>query len=460
VLISLIALAIIWMGALSSPFRALMATYLLLEWLQASGCLWIATLFGIDMSVPQTVFISTGDQTFQIPRMAEAATVLALAAVVMVALGARLFAPRLRPLRPAVADFSTSRLLVGYFVLLLVSMVVGPFSAGGLAQPLIVFGSLRLAFALLLLFFWVTRGQGLIPLLIVVATEIVVGFTGFFSGFKSIFIVLGTGLFMIRREHWARVAPAMFIGFAALLVLATVWTAVKVQYRAILNQDNPGQNVTIGVKERLQNLVGLVVKLDADDLADGVVNLAMRIAYIDYLAKVLEYVPDTRPYEHGALWGEAIQHVLTPRIFFPDKEVLASDSERTMRYTGEDLASGGEGTSISIGYVGDSYIDFGIAGALAIPFMLGVLYALIARHILAASHEGDIAVGIAVLAVVLSPVQQFEIGSIKLFPGVLWAWIVGSFTVWIVWPRVRPFFCGAPSAPFARQTHGRRLLRG
>ena len=265
---------------------------------------------------------------------------------------------------------------------------------------------------------------------------------------------------MMRRGYWARVAPTLCIGFASLLVLVTVWSAVKVEYRAALNQDSPGQNVTIGVKERLQTLVGLTEKLDADNLADGVVNLALRIAYINYLAKVLEYVPDVRPYEQGALWGEAIDLVLKPRILFPEKEVLASDSERTMLYTGEGLASGGEGTSISIGYVGDSYIDFGIRGALAIPFMLGVLYAVIARHILAANHNGDITFGIVVLAVVLSPVQQFEISSIKLFPGVLWAWIVGSFTVWIVWPRVRPFFCAVPRAPLARPTHARRLLRG
>jgi hypothetical protein len=460
VIVSLTAVAIIWMGALSSPFRVLMAAYLLFEWLQASGSVWITTMFGIDMSVAQTVFLSRGDQIFQIPTMAEAATVLAAAAVVMVALGARLFAPRLVPFEPCVSEFSALRLFVGYFALLLVSMVVGPFTGGGLAQPLIVLGSLRLAFALLLLFFWLTRRRGLILLLIVVAIEVVVGFTGFFSGFKSIFIVLGTGLLMVRRSHWARVAPVLFIGFVSLLVLATVWTAVKVQYRAALNQHSPGQNVTIGVEERLETLLALVEKLGADDFTDGAVKLAMRIAYTEYLAKVLEYVPDARPYEHGAVWGEAIKNVLTPRILFSDKAVLSSDSERTMLYTGENQASGEQGTSISIGYVGDSYIDFGIPGALAIPFMLGVFYALIARHILAATPGRDITVGIAVLVIVLSPVQQFEISSIKLFPGVLWAWIVGSFAVWIVWPRVRSFFCAAPSAPSPRRINARPLLHG
>src|SRR5207245_2236633 len=136
---------------------------------------------------------------------------------------------------------------------------------------------------------------------------------------KDIFIVLGTGLLMMRREYWARVARPLFMGLITLVVLATVWTAVKGRYREILNQNTGTQNVTIGVNERLQSLVGLVSKLDARDLADGIVGLAIRVAYIEYLAEVLEYVPDTRPHEGGALWGEAITLVLTPRILFPEK---------------------------------------------------------------------------------------------------------------------------------------------
>lgn len=459
VLISLTALAIIWSGAFVSPFRIIMATYLSFEWLQASGTVWIASLYGIDLSVPQTLLIGNDYQPLQIRAMAQPAIVLALAAVVMVALGARLLAPRLAPLRPAVVEFSASRLLVGYLALLLVSIITGPLSGGGLAQPLIVLGSLRYAFALLLLFFWVARRQGLIPLLIVVAIEVVVGFSGFFSGFKGIFIVLGTGLLMLTRQYWARVAPALFIGLGALVVLATVWTSVKPAYRAILSQNTRAQEITIGVNERLHSLVGLVGKLEARDLANGIVMLAMRVAYTDYLADVLEYVPDARPHEYGALWSEGILLVLTPRILFPEKGVLPSDSERTMRYTGRLLATGAEGTSISIGYVGDSYVDFGIPGALAIPFALGLLYALIARHILAVSYEGDVTVGIAVLVVVLSPVQEFEISSIKLFPGILWAWIVASFAMWIVWPRVRPFFCAAPGRPSGVPKNARGLPR-
>src|SRR5260370_41877162 len=127
---------------------------------------------------------------------------------------------------------------------------------------------------------------------------------------------------MVSRYSWARVPPALFIGFVSLLVLATVWTAVKVQYRAALNQDKPGQNITIGVKERLETLLGLVKELDREDFADGAVNLAMRIAYTEYLANVLEYVPESRPHEHGALGGEAVHHVLVPTGLFPDKEEL------------------------------------------------------------------------------------------------------------------------------------------
>jgi hypothetical protein len=77
-----------------------------------------------------------------------------------------------------------------------------------------------------------------------------------------------------------------------------------------------------------------------------------------------------------------------------------------------------------MGYLADSYIDFGIPGALVIPLLLGTLYGLIARHILALGGRYDLTFCIAVLMVLFLPVQLFETSSIKLFPGMLWNWIV------------------------------------
>ena len=83
-----------------------------------------------------------------------------------------------------------------------------------------------------------------------------------------------------------------------------------------------------------------------------------RLSYVDFFAVVLETVPSQLPHENGALWLDAITRPFMPRLFFPSKTVI-DDSERTNYYTGLGVAGAEEGTSISLGYVAESYIDFG-----------------------------------------------------------------------------------------------------
>ena len=59
-----------------------------------------------------------------------------------------------------------------------------------------------------------------------------------------------------------------------------------------------------------------------------------------------------------------------PRLIFPNKPAI-NDSDRTNAYTGLQVADAAQGTSISIGYVGESYIDFGWWGMLPVIFVWG-----------------------------------------------------------------------------------------
>jgi len=269
--------------------------------------------------------------------------------------------------------------------------------------------------------------------------------------------VLTIGLLLLVRYFWGRVAPLIVSTVAMTLVLALVWTAIKVEYRAILNQGMKTQTVQIGVDERIDVIADLLSALDLSVIGYASIHLASRISYTHFLAKTMEYVPEVRPHEYGALWGKALSHVLTPRLIFPDKPLLPSDSEITMAYTGLRLASDKEGTSISIGWVGDSYIDFGVFGAVGVAFLLGALYAVMARHLFARTSAGDVTVVIAVLVVALSPMMQFEMASIKLFPGFLWRWIVCFLVVVYAWPWVRGFFCRSPNRASSSRTGGASL---
>ena len=150
--------------------------------------------------------------------------------------------------------------------------------------------------------------------------------------------------------------------------------------------------------------------------------LFQRIAYTDFFAATLDYVPAHIPYERGALWGTAIQHVLKPRILFPSKPRLLSDSEVTMRYTGLFMASDAEGTSISLGYMGESYADFGPVGMFGVVLILGIGWGLMYAYFVRRAHVPVL--GLAVALSVLIGAYKFEIASIKLLGGVLMKFLV------------------------------------
>jgi hypothetical protein len=110
----------------------------------------------------------------------------------------------------------------------------------------------------------------------------------------------------------------------------------------------------------------------------------------------------------------------------------------TARYTGRDVST--LGTSISIGYVGDSYIDFGLYGAIGIPLILGLMYGWMTRQLLILNRTADVAMYLAVVTILFLPLQQFEISSIKLFPGILLQLIVCGAWLRLAWPIARPYF--------------------
>ena len=423
--------------AFASPYRVIVSVFLTMQWLQVSTKVWMADVLGVDLSVPQFVLLRAQGIGFPVENQAREAVVLGLVGVAMVLLGTRVLAPRLDNFRFDASDLDSWRLFAVYLVLFALSRATGPVVGGGFAQPLLVLGSIRLTFAFLILLIAITRGQNYVVAVLAVAIELFSGILGFFAGFRDILFVGLVALIVSVPQHWKRVRIPLFAGLVSGVLLATAWQSIKGDYRKALNAGTATQTVSIDINERLNSLEDLAGLLDADKWADGFVGMCSRVSYNDILAQVLDYVPSAHTYENGALWQEAINVVLTPRVLFADKPNLLSDSERTKRYTGQSYASDQEGTSISMGYVADSYVDFGVLGVLVITFALGVLYSFLSRRIVALANKRDTAFVLGILVVMLSVLQQFEISNVKLLPGLLWAWIVCSLFTWQVWPRLR-----------------------
>ena len=153
-------------------------------------------------------------------------------------------------------------------------------------------------------------------------------------------------------------------------------------YRGFLNQDTATQQVLVPVEERTDKLIDAGTNFSWEQFNQGFEDLLSRISYIDFFAKTIVNVPDNVPYENGALWAGALKHIVTPRLFFPDKAAL-DDSEFTYKYTGVRVSGTEQGTSIGIGYMAESYIDFGPYYMFVPVFLLGIGYGLVYRYFVA-----------------------------------------------------------------------------
>ena len=134
-------------------------------------------------------------------------------------------------------------------------------------------------------------------------------------------------------------------------------------------------------------------------------------------------------------------HVLTPRFLFPDKPAL-DDSERTRLYTGVQVAGTETGTSIGIGYVGESYVDYGPVGMFAPIFLLGLFYGLINRFFLTRTKYKILGAALAV-SVLIFNAYEIETSNIKLVGGVVSVALV-SVVIYNL--------CGRTIANFLKQT--------
>ena len=152
-------------------------------------------------------------------------------------------------------------------------------------------------------------------------------------------------------------------------------------------------------------------------------------------AYVLKRVPDSIPHENGKLWGKAIRHVLMPRIFFPEKARLRSDSELTMIYTGLVLASDAQGTSISMGYMAESYVDFGSVFMYVPILILGALWGGIYRYFVSRGYPRLF--GYAVSVAVVINANQFGVHATKLMGSMLMSFIVMALLLKFALPYLK-----------------------
>jgi hypothetical protein len=211
---------------------------------------------------------------------------------------------------------------------------------------------------------------------ITLAFTIIPRLGAYYSDFKTplilALIVLAAGWRPWQSSWWPRSVWAVVKGLPILVpltVLLLVWQGgIKRETRAAYDLgivgNTPRERVEFFVDNLRRDLPVLL-----EDPQPFVETLVERISYVTFFSLVLEHVPNREPHAGGELLTSALRNAFVPRLLFPDKPVLPSDSYYTRRFAGAAVADGA--TSISIGYMAEFYADWGVSGMFLSVFLYG-----------------------------------------------------------------------------------------
>jgi hypothetical protein len=215
--------------------------------------------------------------------------------------------------------------------------------------------------------------------------EIALGLTGFFAGFREPLVFAALALIerFDRRDMRQWVALG---GLAAVMLFASIfWMSVRTQYRSDFDTID---TFASSHRERFNRMEGLwsdFRKQESDDVLGSLDETVDRMWAVYYPALAIRRVPSVLPHTSGSILAAALTHIVTPRVLFPGKAELPSDSDMVRKYSGVMVAGRDQNTTIAFGYAAESYVDFGLP-AMFVPvffygLMMGVAYAALLRGI-------------------------------------------------------------------------------
>lgn len=306
-----------------------------------------------------------------------------------------------------------------------------------LEQPLYAASQVKVVALFLLCTYVFTTGRGGGTLLAAILIEILVGFTGFLSDFRAVFIYVAFAAIAARIKWTFTTSAAAVIWLSVLLLLALFWTSVKVEYRDYLTgTDESSQQIRVPLDERMAYLGDKALNIGDTKWGETSYLLLIRFAYIDIFGSVISVVdstPETTPMRQ---WKDALSHVLQPRVLFPDKAAL-SDTDVYMRLTRADPTEQVRlGTSISVGYMAENYVDLGFPGMLAGVFVVGVLLALVMKYFMSRPLPWMLREGIVMAFAFSTGGVGMEMSLPKILGGVLMFFLVWSLIAKFALPMV------------------------
>jgi hypothetical protein len=421
----LIGSALLWRPG-ESPVLLFVFGY---QWLQVSAGILYASWCWLDVN---ELTRTRGDL--------QTAATLSLIGVLVLSCGLRLGAGAVRPKDAEIARLTVRHrptkdwfwLYVAAFFTAIVFQLMARVIPG-LSQPLLAVANLKWAFFLMLTYSAFSADGVRTFWLIAFALELVSSVGGYFSDFKTVFFFTIFGLAAAQVRFAARIYITIAVLTALLLVMGVVWTEIKPEYRKFVSGGQNSQVVTVDFNERIGKLAELVSSIDGVAFSDGADQLIRRLAYIDFFGAVINHVPSVVPYEAGAIWWDAVVRPFTPRIIFPDKSSI-DDSAETTKYTGIVVAGTDKGTSISIGYMAETYVDFGAFGMMPVLAAFGYFLGRVNRYFMTSSHSRGV-LGMGLASVIISIAAPLERSVSKSLGGIIVMLLVAPLLIRIVIPK-------------------------
>src|SRR5215470_4261159 len=190
--------------------------------------------------------------------------------------------------------------------------------------------------------------------------EVVLGMSGYYAGFREPLIMAALAFleFFDRRNvrHWITISALVTL----MAVLGVAWIGVRVEYRRRFQEDEKFINNRSARIDLLEASISDWAGQSHGEMMADIDRFVDRMWTIYYPALAVSRVPSVLPHTNGKLMIETLQYVFAPRLFFPDKPDIKSDSEMVRKYSGVWVAGEDEQTDIAFGYAAESYIDFGV----------------------------------------------------------------------------------------------------
>jgi hypothetical protein len=419
----------VWLLGGNQAYRVLLWVFFV-NWLQVVGTIVAADLTG-------SVILEGYRGSFAVE-----AVIYSLCAISVLALGMRwgtqlsswLFGFSVRRTGGSLAKDEHGvrlyRVMLCYFVSLAVTQALGAVAVRvpGLAQPVLALGLVKFVCIYLIAATVFESGRGYGWLALVSAIEMVTGLVGFFAAYKDAFIVMLIALASNRRPLTAQIWIFSATTLIAVFWASLFWTAVKDEYRFRV--------FASPIEVRLA-WMGHQFLGDSVDYGKALVKLFQRIGYTElYAAVIAREDVGTLP-RHVSYYASALQHVLTPRILFPEKEKL-NDSKLTMELLGIKITSD---TSIGIGYIAEAHADFGFPGLLLPMLVIGVMLGGSAKYFM--TRSAPLIVREAFTTAVLFSTFSYAENIDKALGGFIIGFLVMAVTLKFAYPKIARWLAGS-----------------